>query len=114
MPDRGRAGPGGETRDYARLAGIAGYGPKQYEALDGRSRRAAQLEIDNELALRKEVSATAKHIAAGGEAPLRGREKWKADRAYDRTVEQNMRAGGHELPSPVRTEETLWERCPSA
>ena len=40
----------GETRDYAALAGLAGYGREEYERLDPAGQRAARLEIDRELA----------------------------------------------------------------
>ncbi len=46
---------GGERRSYAALAGLAGYGPEEYEQLDPRAQRMARLEVDRELALRKEL-----------------------------------------------------------
>jgi hypothetical protein len=97
-----RGSGGGEQRDYAAIAGLAGYGRKAYEGLDGRSQRAARLEIDRELALRKELNATVKDVATGGEGSLRGRERRKTDRKFDRTLEQRIRDGGHELPQSAR------------
>jgi hypothetical protein len=98
---RGGSG-GGEQRDYAAMAGLAGYGHREYEGLDARRRRAARLEIDRELALRKELNATAKDIAMAGAGSLGRREKWKTDRKFDRTLEQRARDGGHELPSSAK------------
>jgi hypothetical protein len=104
LPSRGRAGPGGEGRDYASSAGLVGYGRREFEALDRPRKREAQLEIDRELALRKETHATTRGVAAGagGVEALGRRERKQVDRQIDRTVEQNMRAGGHELPSSIR------------
>jgi hypothetical protein len=39
----------GERRDYRALAGLAGYGPREYERLPAPDRRAARLRIDREL-----------------------------------------------------------------
>jgi hypothetical protein len=50
---------GEQRRDYAALAGLAGYGREEYERLAPRSQRAARLEIDRELASRRELSETA-------------------------------------------------------
>jgi hypothetical protein len=50
--DRSGAGP---QRDYAALASLAGFGREQYERLDPRARREARLEIDRELALRRDA-----------------------------------------------------------
>jgi len=106
LPDRGRAGPGGEKRDYAGAAGIVGYSPREFEALDARHQRAARLEIDRELARHKELNATAKDVAVGGEGSLGRREKRKTDRRFDRTLEQRVRDAGHELPASARPKPT--------
>lgn len=50
---RGRSA--GAGRDYAALAGLAGYGPREYEILDAGERRSARLLIDRELASRREA-----------------------------------------------------------
>jgi hypothetical protein len=97
------AGELSEHRDYAAMAGLADYGRKEYEALDAPSQRAARLEIDRELALRKELNATAKDVTAAGEGSLGRRKKKQADEIYDRRLEQRLRAGGHELPSSRRS-----------
>ncbi len=44
----------GARRDYAALASLVGYGREQYERLDPRHRREARLQIDRELAQRRE------------------------------------------------------------
>jgi hypothetical protein len=98
---QGRGGAG-EERDYAGSAGLAGYSREQYERLDARRQRAARLEIDRELALRKELNATAQDVATSGGGSLARREKRKADRKFDSTLEQRMRDGGHELPSSAQ------------
>ncbi len=54
----------GERRDYAALAPLAGLGRESYERLDPRRRRMVRLEIDRELALRREVQETARPPAA--------------------------------------------------
>jgi hypothetical protein len=94
--------PGGRTaerRDYGALAGLAGYGPREYERLDPGTRRAARLEIDRELALRRESNATAKQIAGDAEGPaLRRRERRSANREFDRKLGERMREGGHAMP----------------
>ncbi len=102
LPDRGRAGPGGEKRDYAAAAGIAGYAPKEFEALDDRHKRAARLEIDRELARYKELNATAKDVAVGGGGSLGRRERRKTDKQFERRHERRVRDSGHELPSSAR------------
>jgi hypothetical protein len=77
-----QARPGEQRRDYASLAGLAGYGREEYERLGAGSQRAARLEIDRELTLRRELSETAA-------APVRdaveigGRERREAARSFD-------------------------------
>ena len=109
LPDRGRAGSGGEKRDYAGAAGIAGYGPKEFEALDPRSQRAARLDIDRELARHKELSASAQDVAVGSEGSLGRRQQRKTDKQYDRTLEQRVRDGGHGLPSSAKPKPSAFD-----
>jgi len=94
---RGRAGE--EQRDYASSAGLAGYSREQYERLDDRGQRAARLEIDRELALRKELSATARDVAMGDQGRLGRREQRKVDKRFDSKLNEGMREGGHRMPS---------------
>jgi hypothetical protein len=97
---RARGLKAGERRDYAALAGLAGYRRGEYERLDPGAQRAARLEVDRELALRKELNATARDVAvSSGESTLRHREKRKSNQAFDSTLEQRMRDGGHSMPS---------------
>lgn len=96
----GEGEPSGQRRDYAALAALAGYGREQYEQLDPRDRRAARLEIDRELALRRELADTARSVAAGGASPKLGRrERHKANREFDSTLRQRMRDDGRAMPN---------------
>jgi hypothetical protein len=95
---RGRRGVA-EERDYAGLAGLAGYRREQYERLDDREQRSARLEIDRELALRKELNATAKDVAINDRRGLGRREQRKAQERFDSTLKQRMDAGGHRMPA---------------
>jgi hypothetical protein len=58
------AGPA-ERRDYAALASLAGHGREEYERLGPGRQRAARVEIDRELALRRELSESKTPEAAG-------------------------------------------------
>jgi hypothetical protein len=102
LPDRGRAGPGGERRDYAGTAGAAGYTRGEFEALDPRGQRAARLEIDRELAARKGANVAARDVAAAGEGSLKPREQKQADKLFDGSLEQGVKAEGHELPRSLK------------
>jgi hypothetical protein len=93
-----RRGVGEPARDYLALAGLAGYGREEYEHLDPRTRREARLEIDRELALRRELGAAAGDIAAAGDPASRRRERRQAGRDFDRAVEERLRRGGHTPP----------------
>jgi hypothetical protein len=102
--DEQAALPAGRGRDYAGLAGIGGYGSREYEALDARGRRAARVEIDRELAARKRASVAAREVAAVGERALRPRERRKADKHFGQTLEQQVKAEGYELPTSLKPE----------
>jgi len=93
--------PAGE-RDYAGAAGIANYGRREYEALDAPGQQAARREIDQELAVRKGLSAAARDVAAGGEGSLGRREQKKVDKQFGQTLEQEVKAEGHELPTSLK------------
>jgi hypothetical protein len=109
---RARASRAEERRDYAALAGLVGYGRDEYDTLAPRAQRAARLEVDRELALRKELNATARELAAGGGASMLGRrERRKMNEEFDRTLEARMRDGGHDMPfSRVETGFDAWRR----
>jgi len=97
---RARGTAAGQGRDYAALAGLAGYGREEYERLDPHGQRAARLEVDRELALRKELNRTAGDVVAGERASSLGRrEQHQLDRAFDSTLEQRMRDSGHGMPA---------------
>jgi hypothetical protein len=96
LPAGGRAGREGERRDYARLAGLAGYERTEFERLDRRRNREARLQIDRELALRRELGGAVADIVGGS---LGRREKRRAGREFDRALGQRLRAAGHRHPS---------------
>jgi hypothetical protein len=93
--------PAGE-RDYAGAAGLAGYGRREYEALDAGGQQAARREIDQELAVRKGANVAAREVAAGGDGSLKWREQQKVDKQFGRTLEQEVKAEGHELPASLK------------
>lgn len=104
LPAGGRAGAGGERRDYAALAGLAGYARAQYERLDHRGQRAARVEIDRELALRRELGETARTLASRQDAVTLGRrERHGADREFDGVLRRRMKDAGHGLPASRTT-----------
>lgn len=101
-----------ERRDYAGLAGLAGFGRQEYERLDPRTQRLARLEVDRELALRKELNVTASDLAAHVQDwPITRRERVKAHGTFGGAPEQRMRDGGPSKPS-AQTESWLesWRR----
>jgi hypothetical protein len=118
LPSSARArgsGPG-ERRNYGALAGLAGFGREEYERLDSRGQRLARLEVDRELAARKQGTRTAEDLAAAaeeeGSSPLGRRERHRLDREFDSTLEQRMRDGGHGMPNS-RTKHSgidLWRK----
>ncbi len=92
---------GGPARDYARLASLAGHSREQYEGLAPRAQREARLEIDRELALRRELSGAASAVAGFEPArpPSPGRrERRRAGRDFDRALDERLRQGGHAPP----------------
>src|SRR5271157_5673605 len=71
-----------------RAHGLAGYGREEYERLDSRSQRAARVEIDRELALRRELSETARAVVPEADAQRPGRRaRRKAARSFDDAVQ---------------------------
>jgi hypothetical protein len=61
------------AREHAALAGLAGYGREEYERLDPRRARSARIEIDRELALRRELTDRSGSAAQSDAAPHVGR-----------------------------------------
>jgi hypothetical protein len=100
--DEQAALPAGKARDYAGAAGIADYGRRQYEALPAGNKRAARLEIDRELAARKGASVVAREVAAIGAGSLGAREQRKTGKLFDGSLEQQVKAEGHELPTSLK------------
>jgi hypothetical protein len=99
LPPAARARGADQRRDYAALAALAGYRHGEYGRLDGAGQRAARLEIDRELALRKELSETARDFAQGTAPRLGRRDRSRVDRGFDRALQERMRDGGHQMPA---------------
>jgi hypothetical protein len=99
LPDHGRAAPGGEKRDYARLAGIGEYGQKEFEELSPGGQRVARLKIDRELAARKEASVAARDVAARHTSSPPTREEREAVKDVNHKLEQ-VSTGAPSAPSP--------------
>jgi hypothetical protein len=108
LPAGGRAGPNGARRDYAALAGLAGMGRGEYEGLGARRQRSARVEIDRELALRRELRQAASALAAGADTPTPGgRDRRHAARELDRRVQRQMQEHGHTMPSSRRRRDPI-------
>ncbi len=108
LPAGGRAHASGERRDYAALAGLAGYGRAEYARLAPAGQRAARLEIDRELALRRELRETANSLTSvGDDGRLGRRERRRADRRFDSALQLRMRQAGHTLPASQREQSAL-------
>jgi len=103
LPARGRVSATGERRDYAALAGLVGYTREEYGRLGSRPQRTARLEIDRELALRRELGEAARTLGAddagGG---LGRRERRRAARKFDGALQRGMQDAGHSLPASRR------------
>ncbi len=96
LPAAGRANAGGERRDYAALAGLAGHGRDEYERLDPLRRREARAQIDRELALRRELSGAAADLQARAQAGSPGRrDKHKGSRELEGVLGERMSSEGH-------------------
>jgi hypothetical protein len=66
-----------ERRDYAALAGLAGYGPRAFAQLAERERREARITIDRELALRRDsrLSFSARRGGVAGQGSTASRPR---------------------------------------
>jgi hypothetical protein len=89
---------GAARRDYAGLAGLVGYSREQYEQLHPRARREARIEIDRELALRRELRDAGGAVVDAGEPTPGRRERRRAGNDFDRALEQRLRQSGHSAP----------------
>jgi hypothetical protein len=88
----------GAQRDYAGLAGLAGYSREQYEQLAPRAQREARLEIDRELALRRQLRDAAGSVVAAGEHLPGRRERRRAEKDFDGALDDGLRQSGHSAP----------------
>jgi hypothetical protein len=94
--------PGERRRDYGALAGLVGYGREEYERLGARPQRAVRLEIDRELALRRELSETAHApVPEIDTVELGRRERSKLSRSFDGALQQRMQDAGHNPPASL-------------
>jgi hypothetical protein len=113
LPSGARVRRGEERRDYGALSGLAGYGRAQYEQLPAPAQRLARLEIDRELALRKELRETAHGFAQDAEATsLPQGERRKAEGQFDGAVQKRMREAGHTMPASqgIRPPRDSWRQ----
>jgi hypothetical protein len=100
-------------RDYAGIAGIAGYTRGDYQRLDSRAQREARLKIDRELDTRKGlVSATAEMAASARAGSVGPKDKRKAGKELTHKVDDWMRSEGHPPPKAPSGESPLdtWKR----
>jgi hypothetical protein len=97
LPAATRARGAQQRRDYAALAALAGYQRGEYERLDPARQRAARLEIDRELALRSELSETARGF--DGASGLGRRERRDLARKFDSALQEGMRDGAQRMPA---------------
>jgi hypothetical protein len=101
---RGDTAGGGARRDYAALAGLVGYSREQYEQLAPRARREARLEIDRELALRRQLRGAAGAVADSCPPTLRAGgwgqiiERRSAEKDFDAALDRGLRQNGHSAP----------------
>lgn len=98
LPAAGRVNGDGERRNYAALAGLTGHGREEYERLDPRRRREARLQIDRELALRRELGGAAADVAGIGAGSPGWRDGHRMGRKFDHALSERMRASGYRRP----------------
>lgn len=98
LPSARERRDGAQRRDYAALAGLAGYGREDYQRLAPRARREACLRIDRELALRSQLGAAARDVNRASAPQLGRRERRRVDKEFDRALEQRTYASGSSLP----------------
>jgi len=102
LPPAAQRRTGQQRRDYRALAGLLGYGREEYERLGARPQRAVRLEIDRELALRKELSETARAPVPDIDTVQVGRRtRRKAARSFEGALQQRMRDAGHNPPASL-------------
>jgi hypothetical protein len=103
----------GERRDYAALAGLAGYGREEYARLAPAGKLAARVEIDRQLAWRSERKAAARPGVSSA-APYGAARHAKAKAGTGPPVADRARApgGAHQTAGPV--EDARAGRAPGA
>jgi hypothetical protein len=89
----------GPQRNYAALAGLAGYGRREYEQLGPQEARAARTQIDRELTLRSEQATLIRHDLPVSD--VRGTEREHAEAPVPRPDARGERGGrpGSRQPS---------------
>jgi len=119
LPARGRLDTQGGRRDYGALAGLAGHTRGEYERLDPRARREARVQIDRELALRRELGGAVADMAtaAGGE-PRNGKprngERRRAGRELERALDRRLEKTGGTQPTDGDVAIDAWKRAGSS
>ena len=102
---------GSQRRDYGALAGLAGYGREEYERLDPHRQRVARMEIDRELALRREMQSAASDAARGAHGAATRRESRQGQRAFEGALERRMRDSGSAMPASRAHPIASWTRA---
>ncbi len=113
LPAAGRASAGGERRDYAALAALAGHGREEYERLDPRHRREARAQIDRELAMRRELGGAVADMQARARSGSPGRfDRQAGGREPEGALGERMGSEGHRRPGAPRGGSRLeeWKR----
>jgi hypothetical protein len=98
LPDKGRRQTNGARRDYRRLAGLAGYGVRDWDELDAEKRHRAMLKIDDQLAMRSGLERAEQRAVEAREAAAPRRERRKLDREFERAHQHELRGRGHHMP----------------
>jgi hypothetical protein len=113
LPAGGRANAGGERRNYAALAGLAGHGRDEYERLDPRARREARAQIDRELAMRRELGGAVADLEARAQAGSPGWfDRHTGGKELEGALGKRLRSEGHNHPDAPRGGSRLeeWKR----
>lgn len=97
LPDSAAAPRGARRRDYPALAGLVGYERSQYEQLSPGSQRQARLDIDRELALRRELNKAATGEWEAGKPKLHAGEQRRAAENFDHELKTRLSADGRKL-----------------
>jgi hypothetical protein len=98
------------ARDYPAMASLAGYSREQYERLEDRDKRSARLEIDRELALRRQLSATGQDVDAGSDGRAGRLEQHRAQTRFDGVLREGVREGARRPSASERSELDTWRR----